>query len=55
MKNINENTNVTTKGTPSLNMITPITTSIPSYYFHCSNYQSFPSLQQTMVRRSEMY
>lgn len=27
MKNINENTNVTTKGTPSLNMITPITTS----------------------------
>lgn len=30
MKNINENTNVTTKGTPSLNMITPITTSIPS-------------------------
>ena len=30
MKNMNENTNVTTKGTPSLNMITPITTSIPS-------------------------
>lgn len=27
---MNENTNVTTKGTPSLNMITPITTSIPS-------------------------
>lgn len=27
MKNMNENTNVTTKGTPSLNMITPITTS----------------------------
>lgn len=25
MKNMNENTNVTTKGTPSLNMITPIT------------------------------
>lgn len=30
MKNINENTNVTTKGTPSLNMITPITTSTTS-------------------------
>lgn len=30
MKNINENTNVTTKGTPSLNMITPITTSTAS-------------------------
>ena len=30
MKNMNENTNVTTKGTPSLDMITPITTSIPS-------------------------
>ena len=30
MKNMNENTNVTTKGTPSLNMITPITPSIPS-------------------------
>lgn len=24
MKNMNENTNVTTKGTPSLNLITPI-------------------------------
>lgn len=30
MKNMNENTNVTTKGTPSLNMITPITTSSTS-------------------------
>lgn len=30
MKNINENTNVTTKGTPSLNMIAPITTSTTS-------------------------
>lgn len=30
MKNMNENTNVTTKETPSLNLITPITTSIPS-------------------------
>ena len=30
MKNINENTNVTTKGTPSLNMITPITPSSAS-------------------------
>lgn len=30
MKNMNENTNATTKGTPSLNLITPITTSIPS-------------------------
>lgn len=30
MKNMNESTNVTTKGTPSLNMITPITTSTAS-------------------------
>lgn len=30
MKNMNDNTNVTTKGTPSLNMITPITTSSTS-------------------------
>lgn len=30
MKNMNENTNVTTKGTPPLNMITPITTSTAS-------------------------
>lgn len=30
MKNMNENTNVTTKGTPSLNLITPITTSSTS-------------------------
>lgn len=44
MKNINENTNVTTKGTPSLNMITPIT---PSSASQCEtfNHPEFGNLR----------
>ena len=44
MKNINENTNVTTKGTPSLNMITPIT---PSSTSQCEifNHPEFGNLR----------
>lgn len=44
MKNMNENTNVTTKGTPSLNMITPIT---PSSTSQCEifNHPEFGNLR----------
>lgn len=44
MKNINENTNVTPKGTPSLNMITPIT---PSSTSQCEifNHPEFGNLR----------
>lgn len=44
MKNMNENTNVTTKGTPSLNLITPIT---PSSTSQCEifNHPEFGNLR----------
>lgn len=45
MKNINENTNVTTKGTPSLNMITPITTSSSTSQCEIFNHPEFGNLR----------
>ena len=45
MKNINENTNVTTKGTPSLNMITPITTSSSASQCEIFNHPEFGNLR----------
>lgn len=45
MKNINENTNVTTKGTPSLNMITPITPSSSASQCETFNNPEFGDLR----------
>lgn len=45
MKNINENTNVTTKGTPSLNMITPITPSSSASQCEIFNHPEFGNLR----------
>lgn len=45
MKNINENTNVTTKGTPSLNMITPITPSSSASQCETFNHPEFGNLR----------
>lgn len=45
MKNINENTNVTIKGTPSLNMITPITTSSSTSQCEIFNHPEFGNLR----------
>ena len=45
MKNINENTNVTTKGTPSLNMITPITSSSSTSQCEIFNHPEFGNLR----------
>lgn len=45
MKNINENTNVTTKGTPSLNMITPITPSSSISQCETFNHPEFGNLR----------
>lgn len=45
MKNINENTNVTTKGTPSLNMITPITHSSSASQCETFNHPEFGNLR----------
>lgn len=45
MKNINENTNVTTKGTPSLNMITPITPSSSTSQCEIFNHPEFGNLR----------
>lgn len=45
MKNMNENTNVTTKGTPSLNMITPITTSSSASQCEIFNHPEFGNLR----------
>lgn len=45
MKNINENTNVTTKGTPSLNMITPSTPSSSASQCEIFNHPEFGNLR----------
>ena len=45
MKNMNENTNVTTKGTSSLNMITPITTSSSTSQCEIFNHPEFGNLR----------
>lgn len=45
MKNMNENTNVTTKGTPSLNMITPITPSSSTSQCEIFNHPEFGNLR----------
>ena len=45
MKNMNENTNITTKGTPSLNMITPITTSSSASQCEIFNHPEFGNLR----------
>jgi BRO family, N-terminal domain protein len=45
MKDINENTNVTTKGTPSLNMITPITPSSSTSQCEIFNHPEFGNLR----------
>lgn len=45
MKNMNENTNVTTKGTPSLNMITPITPSSSASQCEIFNHPEFGNLR----------
>lgn len=45
MKNINENTNVTTKRTPSLNMITPITPSSSASQCETFNHPEFGNLR----------
>ena len=45
MKNMNENTNVTTKGTPSLNMITPSTPSSSASQCEIFNHPEFGNLR----------
>lgn len=45
MKNMNENTNVTTKGTPSLNMITPSTPSSSTSQCEIFNHPEFGDLR----------
>lgn len=45
MKNMNENTNVTTKGTPSLNMITPSTPSSSTSQCEIFNHPEFGNLR----------
>lgn len=45
MKNMNEGTNVTTKGTPSLNMITPITPSSSTSQCEIFNHPEFGNLR----------